>query len=240
NVGATGPCRLVPFQFSTAQGAILEFSATGIGGTTIIRIWEPVTPGSWTLGLVLSGGVPIKILAPYLQSELFQLDCSTQSADVLWIFHPNYMPLCVERLGPSNWQIVDFPPGGGPNPYFYRGNLDSIGTSFVDDPIVSITSANPCIVQFITGSFNAGNRIYINGCAGITQLNGQEFYVITGGTTTALTPATNGAVFTGSIAGNTLTVTAIIGGAISIGMTVAGASAGTVITAFLTGTGGAG
>src|SRR5208337_5386646 len=49
NVGATGPCRLVPFQFSTAQGAILEFSATGIGGTTIIRIWEPVTPGSWTL-----------------------------------------------------------------------------------------------------------------------------------------------------------------------------------------------
>src|SRR5271165_5264215 len=42
---AQGPCRLVPFQFSTIQGAILEISCTGIYGGQI-RIWEPVTNGS--------------------------------------------------------------------------------------------------------------------------------------------------------------------------------------------------
>src|SRR5208283_3698227 len=50
NASAIGPCRLVPFQFSTAQGAILEFSTTALGtGHCVIRIWEPITPGSWTL-----------------------------------------------------------------------------------------------------------------------------------------------------------------------------------------------
>src|SRR5271166_2797326 len=42
----TAPCRLVPFQFSTSQGAILEFSPG------IIRIWSPSAPGVWSLGLV--------------------------------------------------------------------------------------------------------------------------------------------------------------------------------------------
>ena len=45
---SSGKSRLAPFQFSTAQGAILEFSAG------IIRIWEGATQGSWSLGLALS------------------------------------------------------------------------------------------------------------------------------------------------------------------------------------------
>src|SRR5580700_11100461 len=44
------PARLVPFQFNTAQGAILEFTAG------VIRIWSPISPGTWTLGLVESMG----------------------------------------------------------------------------------------------------------------------------------------------------------------------------------------
>lgn len=49
-----------------------------------------------------------------------------------------------------------------------------------------------------------------------------------------------GAVFTGSISGTTLTVTALTSGAISLGMTITGTgiTAGTTITAFLTGAGG--
>jgi len=45
--GSSGKSRLVPFQFSTAQGAVLEFSAG------IIRIWEGATEGSWSLGVAL-------------------------------------------------------------------------------------------------------------------------------------------------------------------------------------------
>ena len=46
---SSGKSRLVPFQFSTVQGAILEFSAG------IVRIWEGATGGDWSLGLVIGG-----------------------------------------------------------------------------------------------------------------------------------------------------------------------------------------
>jgi hypothetical protein len=44
---SNGMSRLVPFQFSTDQGAILELSAG------MVRIWEGATEGSWSLGLAL-------------------------------------------------------------------------------------------------------------------------------------------------------------------------------------------
>jgi hypothetical protein len=44
---SNGKSRLVPFQFSTDQGAILELSAG------MVRIWEGATEGSWSLGLAL-------------------------------------------------------------------------------------------------------------------------------------------------------------------------------------------
>src|SRR5271166_667765 len=50
----SAPCRLVPFQFSTSQGAILEFSAGAI------RIWEPVSLGSWTPGLLAPAATPLQ------------------------------------------------------------------------------------------------------------------------------------------------------------------------------------
>jgi hypothetical protein len=53
---------------------------------------------------------------------------------------------------------------------------------------------------------------------------------------------TAGATFTGSISSNTLTVTAVTGGTISIGQVLSGTgvSTGTTITAFVSGTGGTG
>ena len=45
--GNYGKSRLVPFQFSTDQGAFLEFSEG------IVRIWEAATEGDWSLGLAL-------------------------------------------------------------------------------------------------------------------------------------------------------------------------------------------
>ena len=45
--GTTGKSRLVPFQFSTEQGAFLEFSEG------IVRIWEAATEGDWSIGLAL-------------------------------------------------------------------------------------------------------------------------------------------------------------------------------------------
>ena len=221
--GPTGnqsnPCRLIPFQFSTLQGAILELSATGIHGG-MIRIWEPSAPGVWSLVLVDSApNTPLTLATPYLQDELFQLDCGTQSADVLWIFHPGYPPACVERLGPSSWQYTLYPPGGPTNnPLFlselppYRGTPDVVSTGFsgLGVPISQISVANPAVLQLAEALNPVGLRVYINLCTGMVELNEGEFYLVDAGTGIIITPAKNGAVFDASISGTTMTVTAVL------------------------------
>jgi hypothetical protein len=242
--GATpNPCRVVPFQFSTTQGAILWIINNAFYGGTAIAVFVPATPGSWTLVNVatITG-------LPYLQNELFELDCSTQSADVLWIFHPNHPPACVEQLSPTNWVYTLSPPGGQYNEPPYRGTSDIIGVGFsgIGTSIADITQANPCAVSLAEAiGVTEGERIYINGCSGMVELNEGEFFIASSGGYTDvinLTPADGGAVVTGAISGTTLTVTLIHGGAISVGMLLAGTgvTSGTTVTAFLGGVGGLG
>ena len=67
------------------------------------------------------------------------------------------------------------------------------------------------------------------------------FPVVSGQTQYTIGPGGQiGAIFTGSISGTTLTVTAIASGAIAVGQTLSGTgiTAGTTITGFLTGAGG--
>lgn len=236
------PARLVPFQFSTDQGAILEFTPG------VIRIWSPTAPGVWDLGLVESGGTPIQLITPYLQEDLFNLDCGTQSADVLWIFHPSYPPACVERLGPSTWQYTTAPPGGPPvvaGDPAYRGTPGVVTTGFsaLGVPILQATQAFP-LVLITDSAFTLGDRIYINQCAGMVELNEGEFFVI------PVNDSSDTVSFTGHIddgfgtpsAGTILDVTAVSSGTVLIGMLVSGPNVqpNTIITAYLSGTGGTG
>ena len=237
------PARLVPFQFSTDQGAVLELTPN------VIRIWSPTTPGTWTLGLVESGGFPIQLMTPYVQADLFNLDCGTQSADVLWIFHPSYPPACVERLGPSNWKYTLAPPGGPPAVVpglpAYRGTPGQITTGFdaLGVPILQATQAFPLVL--VTDSmFNLGDRVYINECAGMVELNEGEFFiapVLTNGVTTAFTAHIDDGAGTPN-PGLILTVSAVASGTILIGMLVSGPNVlpNTIITAYLSGSGSTG
>ncbi len=233
--------RLVSFQFSTDQGAVLEMSDGAI------RIWEPSSPGTWDLGLVQSGGSTLQLVTPYTQADLFELDCSTQSADVLWIFHPNYPPACVERLGPNNWTYNLAPPGGPPvvpGDPAYRGTPGEITTGFdaIGVPILQATQAYP-LVLVTDSAFNYGDRIYINECAGMVELNEGEFFVV------PVLNASDKVSFTGIISngdtalpGLILNVTGISSGTILVGMLINGpnVSPNTIITAYLSGSGGTG
>jgi hypothetical protein len=237
------PARLVPFQFNTAQGAILEFTAG------VIRIWSPTSPGTWTLGLVESMGTPIQLITPYIQADLFNLDCSTQSADTLWIFHPNYPPACVERSGPSTWAYTTAPPGGPPvvpGDPAYRGTPGVVTTGFsaLGVPILQVTQAFFAVMITDTPGFNLGDRVYINECAGMVELNEGEFFTV------PVLQSSDTAAFTGHIddtsgtpnAGLILTVTAATSGTILVGMLISGPNVApnTVITAYLSGSGGTG
>lgn len=127
---------------------------------------------------------PIELTTPYLEGDLFTLDCSTQSADVLWVFHPSYPPAVIERLGANSWSYSLSLPGQQPGEPPYRGTLGVVKTGYsaLGQSIVAIDPTPINYIGLATGAetpapFTNGDRIYINECAGLEQLNEGEFIV---------------------------------------------------------------
>lgn len=94
------PVRLIPFEYSTEQAYVLEF------GHLYMRVYA-------NGGQVVDGGVPVEIATPYLGSELAQLQV-TQSADTLFMTHPNHAPYTLSRLSATSWQLIPCSFAGGP------------------------------------------------------------------------------------------------------------------------------
>lgn len=83
--------RLVPFSYSTTQTMVLEF------GHLYVRFH---TNGA----TLMSGGAPYEVATPFVEADLFDIHF-VQSADVLSLVHPNYIPRELRRLGATNWQL---------------------------------------------------------------------------------------------------------------------------------------
>ena len=84
--------RLIPFEFSTEQTYILEF------GNTYIRFYR-------NNGQIESSGSPYEISTPYLTAELFDIKFA-QSADVMYITHPNHQTRKLSRTGHTAWTLA--------------------------------------------------------------------------------------------------------------------------------------
>ena len=91
--------RLIPFSFSTTQTYILEF------GNQYIRFYKDD-------GQISSGGSAYEISSPYLETELFDIKFA-QSADVMYLCHPNHAVRKLSRTGHTAWTLttVDFKNG---------------------------------------------------------------------------------------------------------------------------------
>lgn len=83
--------RLQRFEFSITQAYVLEF------GISYIRFYT-------NDGLLLNGGMPYEVPTPYTSPELFDLSFA-QSADTLYIAHPNHPPMKLQRFGATNWVL---------------------------------------------------------------------------------------------------------------------------------------
>jgi len=92
--------RLIPFEFSTVQTYILEF------GDQYMRVYKDQ-------GQVLDSGSAFEISTPYLEAELFELKFA-QSADVMYITHPNHEVEKLSRTGHTNWTLTDVDFTDGP------------------------------------------------------------------------------------------------------------------------------
>jgi len=91
---STKKARLTPFEFSIEQAYVIEF------GNKYCRFYM-------NGGQIVSGGNPYEIQTPYSEADLPLLKY-TQSADVLYLVHPNYPPKTLTRTGHTNWTLADF------------------------------------------------------------------------------------------------------------------------------------
>jgi hypothetical protein len=92
--------RLVTFEVSTIAAYVLEF------GAGYVRFWRNRAP-------VLSGATPVEIATPYTTDDLRELRFQ-QSADVLFIMHPDYAPRRLSRVSETSWTLDLAPFVNGP------------------------------------------------------------------------------------------------------------------------------
>ncbi len=127
---------LVDFEFSVTQAYAIE---VGDGYMRFFRDNAPVT----------SGGLPYEIVSPYLEADLPKLKF-TQSADVLYIAHPDYAPRKLTRTAHTNWTltIIDFIDG----PYLpLNSTTTTLVSSGAGPGIVTITASSTTGINNNTG-----------------------------------------------------------------------------------------
>ena len=159
--------RLIPFEFSTTQTYILEF------GDQYIRVYKDK-------GQVQSGGSAVEISTPYLEAELFDLKFA-QSADVLYICHPNHEVEKLSRTSHTSWTLADVD--------FTKGPMQDANTT--------TTTLNPGATAVGTGvSLAASATTGINSGSGFQSTDVGRFVFFHGGYAkiTGVTDTTNATI----------------------------------------------
>ena len=120
--------RLIPFEFSTTQTYILEF------GDQYMRVYKDK-------GQVLSGGSAFEISTPYLEAELFDIKFA-QSADVMYLCHPNHDVRKLSRTGHTSWTLATVSFSGSPATPISGANNRPSCVSFFEQRLVFANSNN--------------------------------------------------------------------------------------------------
>ena len=136
---STKQTRLIPFEFSTTQTYMLEF------GDQYIRFYKDN-------GQILSGSpaVAFEIPSPYLEAELFDIKFA-QSADVMYLCHPNHQVRKLSRTGHTTWSMVRVNFTDGP---------------YLDDNITETTISTSAHTEGTGRTLTASSTTGINGDTG--------------------------------------------------------------------------
>jgi|TARA_Y100000310_G_scaffold48435_2_gene44910 hypothetical protein len=85
--------RLIPFEFNVTQTYVLQF------GPSYFRILKDG-------GVIESGGSPVEVATSYTEAELPELKFA-QSADVMYVVHPDHPPRKISRTSHTAWTIAN-------------------------------------------------------------------------------------------------------------------------------------
>ena len=108
--GVPEPTLLLGFEFSAAQTFVIELFHKQ---ARFIRNDE----------LVMDGESPYIIESPYSSDDFAGLNSWTQSADVMWLVHPDHPVYRLERRGDTDWRFVEMT---FLNPPFLEDNIEDI------------------------------------------------------------------------------------------------------------------
>lgn len=101
--------RLIPFEVASDTAYVLEFFADAEGGGRM-RVFAGGMIGG---GPVLDGEEVCEIATPYGSAQTIRALRYCQSADVMYLAHPDHPPHKLARHGHTDWRLteVDFRPG---------------------------------------------------------------------------------------------------------------------------------
>ena len=164
---STKATRLIPFEFSTEQAYVLEF------GHEYIRFFMD----AGQIRVSDTSDAAVELSTPYQEADLFDLKFA-QSADVLYIVHPNYPPHKLLRLSHTNWRLerVEFIDG----PYLIE-NKDTSKTllpGFGDpqsDTLITVIADNgsgAIRVTSVAHGLTTGQHVWIERALTTTNANG--------------------------------------------------------------------
>lgn len=142
--------RLVSFEFSTTQAYIIEF------GDQYCRFYMDG-------GQIMDGASAYEIATPYRDEDVSTLKFA-QSADVLFISHPNYSPRKLSRTAHTTWTLTEIS--------FTARPSDWALASIV---ITGATAANPVVITSVGHGLASANQVVISGVVGMTELNGNLY-----------------------------------------------------------------
>jgi len=204
--------RLIKFVFNADQTYVLEF------GHQYMRVIRD--------GVQLEdGGSPYEIATPYEEEHLPDLQY-VQSGDVVTIAHPSYAPRELKRTGHTAWTltVVDFKPsidrpangayvaGGGSGSSSHRYRVTAVAEETFEESlpcfeatktITGATQANPVELTVASHGYKTGDEVYIDGIAGMTELNGRAFIITDTGANTFTLDDEDGTGHTAYVSGGT-------------------------------------
>ncbi len=103
---------LIPFEFSIDDAYMLEF------GDTYFRVYK-------NKAQVQVGVSPLEVDSPFLEADLRTVHY-TQSADVIFMFHPSFQQRKISRASDTSWAVTFHP--GSPPPSF---EADTVFDAFI-------------------------------------------------------------------------------------------------------------
>lgn len=131
------PTHLIPFSFNVEQEYVLEF------GDEYFRIFR-------NGGIVLDGG-PVEVVTPYAAEDVGRIQWA-QSADVLYLAHPDYPPQKIQRTSHTAWTIeaiaFEWPPFDDENT-----DKDDLMTASAATGSVTLTSTGGHFTAGMVGSY---------------------------------------------------------------------------------------